>query len=145
MNALSEPTSSWRVGTRVYGLAAVGLGVTGIAWDKFAEPWQPIQSLGEVPHVPLLAYLFAACFLTGGMLIQFSRTARIGVAFVSCLHAISAALWLPRVIGFPRIYGTWGGLAQQLSMVAAGVMAYSMLSGRTSSLPPFAIQLARIV
>ncbi len=57
---------------------------------------------------------------------QWPRLARLGVVVLSILYFAAALLWLPRVIGFPRIYGTWAGFAEQFSLVAAGIVAYSL-------------------
>src|SRR5437868_1430747 len=94
------------LGSRVYGLGGIALGAVGLVWGKFADLWQPIQSLGEVPHREALAYIFAVCFLFAGAAIQWRATAQGGALALILLHSISAFLWLPRVIGFPRIYGT---------------------------------------
>lgn len=101
-----------------------------MVWGRFADPWQPIQALGEVPHRAVLAYMFAAGFLLGGSTIQWRRTARVGMVVVTALHGISAGLWLVRVIRFPQIYGTWAGFAQEFSMVAAGLAACSLVATR---------------
>ena len=118
------------LGRRVYGLAAIALGLIGLIWGDFATVWQPIQALGNVPHRKALAYIFAALFLAGGMAAQWRRTARPGVLVLSLLHLISSLFWLPRVIGFPRIFGTWLGFAEQFALVTAGVVAFASLAPR---------------
>jgi uncharacterized membrane protein YphA (DoxX/SURF4 family) len=119
------------IGPRVYGGGAIAIGLVGLAWGRFADLWQPIQAFGDdVPHRELLAYIFAACFLLGGIAIQWRRAAIAGIVFVTALHAISAGLWLPRVIGFPQIYGVWAGFSQEFSLVAAGLVGCGLLATR---------------
>ena len=45
---------------------------------------------------------------------------------------MAALLWLPRVIGFPRIFGTWLGFAEQFALVAAGLVVYAFLAPRNA-------------
>ena len=121
------------LGSHVYGLGGIALGLVGLVWGDFAEVWQPIQALGKVPHRTALAYVFAVCFLSGGLAAQWRRTAQTGVLMLSALHFISALFWLPRVIGVPRIYGTWAGFLEMSSLVAAGMVAYSFLASDNTS------------
>lgn len=49
------------LGSRVYGFAAIALGLIGLAWGDFATVWQPVQA--SVPHREALAYIIAVCLL----------------------------------------------------------------------------------
>ena len=42
------------LGQRVFGLAAVALGVVGLVWDDFALVWQPVPA--NLPGRAMLAY-----------------------------------------------------------------------------------------
>ncbi|MDT5270735.1 MAG: hypothetical protein QOH49_2921 [Acidobacteriota bacterium] len=122
MTAFSKP------GRRVYGLGAIALGLVGLGWGDFATVWQPIQALPfTVPHREALAYIAAACLLSAGVAIQWRRSAPAGLLVLAILYFIFALLWLPRVIGYPQIFGTWGGFLEEFALVAAAVVAYASL------------------
>ena len=116
------------LGSHVYGLAAIALGLIGLVWGDLPTVWWPIQTLGTVPHRSALAYIVAVLLLLGGAAIQWRRTARAGVVALTILYFIAASLWLPRVVGFPRIYGTWAGFIEQFSLVPAGLIIYASLA-----------------
>jgi uncharacterized membrane protein YphA (DoxX/SURF4 family) len=112
----------------VYGLGAIALGLVGLAWGDFATVWQPIQALPfEVPHRTALAYVAAAGLLSAGLAVQWCRSARAGVLVLTVLYFVFALLWLPRVIGFPQLFGTWGGFLEEMSLVSAAVIVYASL------------------
>jgi len=50
-------TALSNLGSRVYGLGAVALGLVGLVWGDFAAVWQPVQA--GVPHREVLAYVAA--------------------------------------------------------------------------------------
>ncbi len=117
-------------GHRVYGLGAVALGLVGLAWGDFAAVWQPVQA--GVPHREALAYIAAACLLSAGVAIQWRRSAPPGLLVLALLYLVFALLWLPRVVGYPLIFGTWGGFLEQIALVAAAVVVYASLLPRDS-------------
>lgn len=124
MDSIARKSLS-NLGIHVYGLAAVALGVIGLIWGDFATVWQPVPT--DFPHRVSLAYLFAVCMLMGGVAVQWRRTARIGLLLLAFLNLIAALLWIRRIVGYPRIFGTWGGFAEEFSMVVAAVMMYAVL------------------
>jgi uncharacterized membrane protein YphA (DoxX/SURF4 family) len=138
-------TSFSKLGSRVYGLGAVALGLVGLAWGDFATNWQPIQALPfEVPHRAALAYVAAACLLSAGVAIQWRRSAPAGLLVLGILYFIFALFWLPRVIGYPHIFGTWGGFLEAMSLVPAAVIVYASLRPRGSGRPDGTIQIGRL-
>lgn len=133
-------------GTHVYGIAAVAFGIIGLIWGDFASVWQPIEALPfTVPHRAGFAYLFALAFLLGGIAIQLARTARIGAVTLGILYGFCALFWLPRVIGFPKIVGTWLGFAEEFVLVLAAVIVYASLAPRDSARSITTIRVAQIL
>ncbi len=114
------------LGIRVYGLAAIALGFIGLVWGDFATVWQPVPP--DVLHRTALAYLTAICLLSAGAAAQWRRTAPAGVLVLAVLYFIFALLWVPRVLGFPRMIGTWLGFAEEFALVAAAAIAYAGLA-----------------
>ena len=112
-------------GARVFGGASLALGAIGFVWGDFATAWQPVQAFGDVPGRVGLAYAAAVPLVVGGAAMQVPRTLRGGAALLALTYAIFAAFWLPRVIGFPGIFGTWAGMLQELALAAAAAIAYA--------------------
>lgn len=133
------------LGSRVYGLGAIALGLIGLIWGDFATVWQPIQALPfTVPHREALAYIAAVCLLSAGTAIQWRRSARGGLLILTILYFIFALLWLPRVIGYPQLFGTWGGFLEEMSLVAAALIVYASLAPRGSVWALRTIQIGRL-
>jgi uncharacterized membrane protein len=117
------PKALSNLGIYVYGFAAIAIGIIGLVWGDFSTVWQPVPA--DVPHRTALAYIAAILLIAGGAAMQRRQTAQVGVLVLTILYFMSALLWLPRVIGFPRMIGTWLGFAEQFALVAAGAVAYS--------------------
>jgi hypothetical protein len=129
------------VGRYAYGSAAIVLGVSGLVWHDFANAWQPIQALGDgIPNRTLFAEVFAAGETLAGIGILWAPTIRISAVVLGCLYCVSALFWLPRIIGFPYLFGTWAGFLQMFSFVPAAAILYAS----TATNAPWAIRLTRI-
>jgi uncharacterized membrane protein YphA (DoxX/SURF4 family) len=129
------------LGARAYGLAAIALGLVGLAWGDFAAVWQPVPA--DWPARTAFAYLWAALFVAGGVMLQLRRTAAAGALLVTALVLPFAALWAKRVIGFPQFFGTWSGLAEQLALILGGIAAW--LTSVSTAGDPAERRLARTV
>ncbi len=113
------------LGIYVYGLAAIALGVCGLAWSDFATNWQRVSE--NVPHREALAYVTAVYELLGGVAILWRRTAQAGAFMLTILYSIFALLWIPRILGSPQVYDVWGNFFEEFSLVIAGVVVYASL------------------
>jgi uncharacterized membrane protein len=113
------------LGYRVYGLAALGLGIIGIVWADFASVWQPVPP--DVPHRVMLAYLVAATELLSGLSLLWRRTAASGAIVLAILFALGVALLhVPKILPHPLAIGPWGGFAEQSALVAGGLLAFAI-------------------
>jgi len=117
----SQKTLS-KLGSHIFGLAAVALGLVGLVWGDFANVWQPVPA--SVPHRVVFAYLYATLLLVAGAALQFRSAARIGSITLAILYCLPAALWARRVAALPGTIGTWGGLAEQLALIVAAVAVF---------------------
>jgi uncharacterized membrane protein YphA (DoxX/SURF4 family) len=116
------------VGTRVYALGAIALGVVGLVWGDFALVWQPVPP--AVPERTLLAYLFAGAMALAGLGVNWRRTAASGAAGLCVLFALVVVLLhAPRIVAHPQVFGAWSGLAEQLALLCGGLVAYALVSG----------------
>jgi uncharacterized membrane protein YphA (DoxX/SURF4 family) len=131
------------LGIHVYGFAAIALGLVGLFWRDFASVWQPAPD--SLPHRAVLACIAALLFLLAGIAVQWRRTARFGFPVLAILYFMAALLWLPRVVGFPRMIGTWLGFAEELTLVLAAIIGYASLAPRDSAWALRTIQIARIL
>lgn len=112
------------VAVRIYGLAAIALGLVGLAWGDFASVWQPVPA--TVPGRSALAYAVAAAFLLAGLAIQSRHFARIAAMTLTVLYALGVILLhVPRVIAHPSVFVIWAGVAEQSALVAGGLVAYA--------------------
>lgn len=114
------------LGRRTYALGALVLGIAQLVFGDFAVMWQPVQLAG--PHRVILSYLTGILLVLGGALVWPRRTARIGAGILGTIYTVFALLWLPRVIGFPQIFGTWGGMLEELAPATAALVIYGVTS-----------------
>jgi len=127
LSGVSKLLFGRRIGFHVYGLAAVALGLVGIAWGDFALVWQPVPD--TVPGRTTLAYVAGGALLSAGAAMQWPRAAARGAATLTVLYALGVLLLhAPRVAAHPMNFGTWAGLAEQLALVAGGLVAYAAVA-----------------
>lgn len=125
------------IGNRIYGAAAIALGLVGLVWGDFAAVWQPVPQ--ETPFYVFLAYATAALLCGAGAALQWRRTAGAGALILAALGAVFALLWARRIIAHPEIFAVWSGTAEQLALAVGGLAVY--ISRRPSD-ERFAIRFA---
>src|SRR5690349_5653465 len=119
------------LGIRIYGIGAVATGLVGLAWGDFALQWQPVAA--TFPARTALAYLFAVLLVLGGAAMNWPRSAALGAALVSGLYVVVVAIMHGAdVLQHLGTFGPWGGVAEQLALLAGGVAAYGLTSGSRS-------------
>jgi uncharacterized membrane protein len=115
-------------GSRVYGLAAIVLGVTGIAFDDYAAVWQPVPKTW--PAHDLLAYVSGAILLIGGVASFVPKTARVGALVLAAFYGLWVlALKLPPVVQHPGGFEYWHALSEVLGISMGGVLAFALNGG----------------
>ncbi len=104
-------------GRHVYGAASIALGILGIATAGFAKHWHPVPE--GIPYRYVLAYAASAVMCGAGLGLQSRKTIRAAMLLAAAVYTPFALLWLQRVVGFPHLFGTWSGFAQQFVPVIA--------------------------
>lgn len=116
------------LGIRVYGLAALALGAIGLVWDDFAAVWQPVPA--GVPGRPVLALAVGGLLALSGAALLWPRTARAGAAALTTLFLVGVVcLHIPKVVSHPGVFVSWSGTAEQMALVAGGLIAFAVLPG----------------
>jgi len=129
------------VGIRVFGLAAVALGLEGLVWGDFAVVWQPLLPEGVAGHAFLARGVAVVALLTGLSLL-WHRTAGFGAGMLTALYGFAVVfLDVPRVVAQPAVFLNWYGVAEPLALVAGGLAACTRDAALT---PAAAARLLRI-
>jgi uncharacterized membrane protein YphA (DoxX/SURF4 family) len=113
-----------RVSVRIYGLAAVALGLVGLVWGDYAVVWQP--DADALPGRTGLGYAVAVPFLLAGLAVQWQRAAYLATLVLAVLFGLAVVfIDVPPVIAHPSVFGTWYGVAETLALAAGGGVAYA--------------------
>jgi uncharacterized membrane protein len=135
--------SAWNPGRHVFGIGAIMLGASGLAWGDFAMFWYPVQDW--MPFRQALAYLAGTAFLAGGLAVQWRRTTPAGLLTLAVLYLLAALLWMPRMINYPHLFGVWSGFAQQFCLTVAALMMYAALAPSYSTRTARAVLIGRVL
>jgi hypothetical protein len=119
-----------KLGSCVFGGAAIALGIIGFVSRDFATDWQHVGP--HVSHRHTLALFAAACEVAGGVAVIWRRTARYGAALLAVLYTIFVLLWVQQVVKAPLIYDSWGNVFEELSLVLAALVIFASASPRDS-------------
>jgi uncharacterized membrane protein YphA (DoxX/SURF4 family) len=113
-----------RVGTCIYGLGVVALGLTGLVWGDFAVVWQPDSAPGQ----SALGYALPILPLLVGLAMQWRRTVYVSALVLVGLYALGEIfLDVPRGFAHPSVFVAWYGVFEHLALAVAAVIicAYS--------------------
>ena len=112
------------VGTRVFGLGVIALGLVCLAWGDF-DFGQPVPK--NFPARAVLAYAVAVFMLVTGAAIEWRRTVRWGAAALTLYFAIVVALLMnvPVVVANYSEYGSYSGVAAQIAIAAGALIIYA--------------------
>jgi uncharacterized membrane protein YphA (DoxX/SURF4 family) len=126
-----------QVAVRAYGLAAVAFGLVGLVFGDFAAVWQPVAA--TLPGRTTLAYIVAALLLLAGLSILRQRSAALGALTLTILYSLGVILLhVPLAIAHPTVFVTWSGIAEQLALVAGGLVAYAFCKAPLAGTATFA-------
>jgi uncharacterized membrane protein YphA (DoxX/SURF4 family) len=110
-------------GTLVLGIGSAGLGAAGLVWGAFAFAWQAVPP--DLPGYVPLAYGAGVLLVAAGAGVAVPRVAAPAALVLAVLYALFAIPWAVRVVRFPQMFGTWGGLAEMVSLVIAALLLAS--------------------
>jgi hypothetical protein len=140
-----------RIGVYVFGLAAVGYGITDLIWGGFDPSDQPLQAWGDhVPGATIFAYIAATWLMVAGAALLWRESRRFAAASLAVLYGILVLFPLPRFYWGPHVHGkhVWVYLGvlvdvcQQIILLIAALVVWKSLSG-PDSLSHRAAQIAR--
>lgn len=128
----------------IYGLAAIAVGLVGLIWGDFLAVWQPVPK--SLPGRIALAYVVAAVFLVAGMALQRRRSAAAGALALTLLYAVGVvALHLPSIFTHPAVFVSWSGTAEQMALVAGGLVACAFCMPLAPQTAERTIRIAQII
>jgi uncharacterized membrane protein YphA (DoxX/SURF4 family) len=124
---------AWPVSSRLYGLGAVALGITGLFWGDFAVVWQP-ESNGV--H-NTWGYAVAAIPLLAGLTLQWRSTERLGAWLLTAFYGLAVIfLDIPRGFAQASVFVAWYGVFENFALAAPGIILcahFARLDSRTSA------------
>jgi len=111
-------------GWRVYGLGVMALGLLGVAWGDFVLG-QPVPK--AFPNRIALAYAAGAFMLVCGAAVEWRRTVAWGAAALTAYYALFVVVLMngPVVLAHYAEFGTYSGLAEEVAIMAAGLIVYA--------------------
>lgn len=136
---MAIPVRSWsdgetarsHVGRRLFGLAAILIGILMLRWGDF-DVW---QSVGGIFRNSALVYAAAAVALLGGLAMQSARTARLGALLLGGISVVYLLFCLPPIARHPLLYFNWGNLFEVFSQLAAALTVLGAAPSRGPSWP----------
>jgi hypothetical protein len=111
------------LGSRVYGLGVMALGVVNFAFRDF-DPMQPVPK--TLPGRAILLYAAASFLVVAGAAIEWSRTRAWAAAAVAAYYAVVVAAIMngPQLLAGYKQYGTYSGLAEVVAVALGGLLLF---------------------
>lgn len=107
----------------IYGLGAIGLGVTGLVVGDFALQWQPVPV--DAPLRGPLAYLSAVLLIVAGLATAWRRTSAAGSLGLGLMYGIwVVALHVPNALARASEIGAWNPVAELLALSLGGLVGW---------------------
>src|ERR1700692_2256230 len=121
---MTAEKTTMEFGWRVYGLGVMALGLVCLAWGNF-DSGQPVPK--DFPDRTALAYAAAAFMFIAGAAVEWRRTAAWGAAALTAYYALIVVLLMGGrvVLRHPAEFGTYSGAAEQLAIMAGGLIVYA--------------------
>jgi hypothetical protein len=119
------------LGRHLFGLAAVAFGLVALRWHDI-HPWQQLDTLWTAPLGPFVVGVSAIAQIAGGAALQWRRAANAGAIVLGLVYLFSASRWLPGIVAGPLVYGHWGSLFEQLSLVSGALIVYGSTTSRAA-------------
>ena len=130
------------IGARVYGLAAIALGVPGLIYGGFAAMGQPVPP--QIWGYHMLAWASAGLLILAGVAVDIPRIAAAGsLALASFFALCLLALHLPNAFAQPLVWVSWESVAENTVMVLGGVLAFTLAPGVGESRAAAVARIAR--
>jgi uncharacterized membrane protein YphA (DoxX/SURF4 family) len=116
------------IAIRIYGLAAVALGIPGLIHASFAAMGLPVPP--SMPGFQLLAYAAAALLVLAGLAVNFGRTASLGALALAAFFILCVlALHVPAAARQPMVWVSYEGIAEVMVMALGGLLAFTLVPG----------------
>jgi hypothetical protein len=111
--------TAW-LGRIVFGASAVLFGVIALMWHD-AETWQYLTRIWSLPLGVIIGGCLMALQITGGIGIQYSRTARLAAVILCVVYLCFSLACLPGIIAAPTIYGQYGSFFEQFALLSGAI------------------------
>lgn len=112
------------IGRRVYGLAAIVLGIPGLIFGSFAMLGQPVPT--HLPFYQPLLYASCGLLILAGPAACLERTAAIGSLALAAFFALFlVVLDLPFVVSQPTVWVTYENIAENVVKLLGGLLAWT--------------------
>ena len=112
------------IGRRVYGLAAIILGIPALVFGSFSMLGQPVPH--AFPFYQPLLYAAAGLLVLAGLATCLKRTAAIGSLALAAFFALFLILLhLPKAAAQPLVWVSWENVAENIVKLLGGILAWT--------------------